>query len=78
MATLSISITIPDDKQTEIVDNLAAFFGWTGVGGETKLARIKVGTMQYLKDSYIAKKQGVAVKTAYDTAVSDASSVVFS
>lgn len=58
MATLSFSITVPDDKQAEIVDTLAKAHGWTATlpdgtpNPETRAQAARRGVVQYLKSTY--------------------------
>lgn len=74
MATLSMSFTIPDAQQTEVIDTLARGLGWQDGDALGKGAHIKQAIKSYLKsvrDQYLTDNDGVAASDAAVTAKSD-------
>ena len=74
MATLNLSATIPDEKQTEIVDALAYAYGYSDQirdeNGDlidnptTKGQHIKNSIISELRSKYVRYLRGIAYQTA--------------
>ena len=85
MATLNLgSITVPDNKASDIQDTVSAYLGWTATLTDsegvvtnnpvTKLQHIKNKVRDYIKEAYKAGKAQEADATRV-TAISDAEAV---
>lgn len=61
MATLSLNITVPDDKAQEILDAYAKQYGHDlAIHGPNKAAFLKQGVIEHVRQAYLAQKLLVA------------------
>jgi hypothetical protein len=64
MATLSLNITVPDNKAQEILDAYAAQYGYDAAGGLTKAQFLKQGVIEHIRQAYLAQKLLVSQQAA--------------
>lgn len=65
MATLTLNITVPDNKAQEIIDAYAAQYGYNSeVHGPNKAAFLKQGVIEHIRQAYLAQKLLVSQQAA--------------
>lgn len=74
MATINLTITVPNNKQAEILDYVVRNLGWTDLvqnsqgqwisNPETQLQAFKRFLLRFIKENYKAYKTTVDTKTA--------------
>jgi hypothetical protein len=64
MATLNLSITVPDDKAQEILDAYATHHGYDPASGLTKAQFMKQGVIEHIRVAYLAEKLKVSQQAA--------------
>lgn len=64
MAIFNFSITVPDDKQTDILDSLSDYYGWHDGMGVTRADLIRSRIGLFLKREYQEAKREAARKSA--------------
>lgn len=76
MATLALSITVPDNKAQEILDAYAAKYGWVSVAESgTKQQFLKQGVIEHIRQAYLEQKLIVAQQATRATVQQDVNSV---
>ncbi len=56
MATLNLTITVPDNKAQEILDAYAAQYGYDATSGLTKAQFLKLGVIEHIRAAYLAQR----------------------
>ncbi len=56
MATLNLTITVPDNKAQEILDAYAAQYGYDATSGLTKAQFLKQGVIEHIRAAYLAQR----------------------
>lgn len=64
MATLNLTLTVPDNKAQEILDAYAAKYGYSDASGLTKLQFLKQGVIEHVRQAYLESKVTVATQAA--------------
>lgn len=64
MATLSLNVTVPDDKAQEVLDAYAKQYGYDPASGLTKAQFIKQGVIEHIRAAYLAQKLIVSQQAA--------------
>jgi hypothetical protein len=74
MATLNISLTVPDDKATDIVTSITDYYGWNTDLGIARPAFLKQLVRDYVRQLYRSSKASQA-NAAVVQATADADAV---
>lgn len=64
MATLSLNITVPDDKAQEILDAYAKQYNYDPASGLTKAQFLKAGVIEHIRQAYLAQKLLISQQAA--------------
>lgn len=75
MATLSLNITVPDNKAQEILDAYAAKHGYDPASGLTKAQFLKQGVIEHVRQAYLEQKLITAQQVTRATVQSEVNSV---
>lgn len=65
MATLSLNITVPDDRAQEILDAYAKQYNYdAAIHGPSKAAFLKQGVIEHIRAAYLAQKLLISQQAA--------------
>lgn len=64
MATLSLNLTVPDNKASEILDAFANQKGYNPESGLTKAQFMKQQVIEFVREAYLAEKRITAEEAA--------------
>lgn len=75
MATLNLTLTVPDDKAQEILDAFAAQHGYDSESGLTKLQFLKRGVIEFVRNAYATQKVRSAEQAVRAATLAEVNSV---
>jgi len=77
MATLQLSITVPDNRQTDVINTIASALGYDVNSGLTKSQFIQQETRERLRGIYLREKERVATISVIAPVLADINSFDF-
>lgn len=75
MATLNLSLTVPNDKAQDILDAFAKQHGYDEASGLSKVEFMKREVVEFVRSAYVAEKTKSAEQAARAAALAEANSV---
>lgn len=74
MATLQITVTIPDNRVTEVVDLISKHWDYDSASGLTKQQFIQQEVKERLRAAYVAEKLKDSAQVSQQTTLADVNS----